>query len=61
MLFGRLLEHIGIEPERLHFSWISSAESTKFIQVVTELTAAVRRVGPNTKLVRQMARNPSDE
>ena len=32
MLKG-LLEHIGIEPGRLHFSWISSAEATKFVEV----------------------------
>ena len=51
-----MLVHIGIEPERLQFSWISSAESTKFIDVVTEVTEAVRKVGPNTKLVRNLVR-----
>ena len=51
-----MLTHIGIEPERLQFSWISSAESTKFIDVVTEVIAGVRKVGPNTKLVKTMVR-----
>jgi coenzyme F420-reducing hydrogenase delta subunit len=50
-----MLVHIGIEPERLHFSWISSAESTKFITVVTELTEAVKRIGPNGKLRKKIA------
>ena len=29
---------MGIEPGRLQFSWISSAESTKFVEVVNEIT-----------------------
>jgi len=53
-----MLEHIGIEPERMQFSWISSAESTKFIDVVTEVTEAVKKVGPNRKIVRNMVREP---
>ncbi len=53
-----MLVHLGIEPERLQFSWISSAESTKFIDVVTEITDAVRKVGPNKKLVKNMVRKP---
>ncbi len=51
-----MLEHIGIEPERLQFSWISSAESTKFIKVVNEVVDEVKKVGPNKKLVKQMVR-----
>jgi len=35
-----LLEHMGIEPGRLHFSWISSAESTKFVEVAKQVTEA---------------------
>ena len=53
-----MLEHIGIEPERLQFSWVSSAESTKFIEVVREVTEAVKKVGPNRRLVRNMVREP---
>jgi len=43
---------MGIEPGRLNFSWISSAEATKFVEVVTEVTESVRALGPNEKLVR---------
>jgi hypothetical protein len=41
------MEHMGIEPGRLQFSWVSSAESTKFVKVVTEVTAAIKDLGPN--------------
>ena len=41
------MEYMGIEPGRLHFSWISSAESTKFVEVAREVTSAVKALGPN--------------
>jgi coenzyme F420-reducing hydrogenase delta subunit len=46
------MEHMGIEPGRLHFSWISSAESTKFVDVAKEVTEAVKALGPNTYFVK---------
>ena len=46
---GNLLEHIGIERERIHFSWISSAEATKFVDVVKDITEKARSLGPNEK------------
>jgi coenzyme F420-reducing hydrogenase delta subunit len=46
ILLKNLLEFTGIEPDRLHFSWISSAEATKFVQVVTGVTEAVKALGP---------------
>jgi F420-non-reducing hydrogenase iron-sulfur subunit len=41
------MEHMGLEPGRLQFSWISSAESTKFVEVVKQVTEAVKALGPN--------------
>jgi len=50
------MEHMGIEPGRIHFSWISSAESTKFVKVVKEVTEAVRALGPNKHFVKHQAK-----
>ena len=47
---------MGIEPGRLHFSWISSAESTKFVDVVNEVTASVKALGPNKHFLKKVAR-----
>ncbi len=47
---------MGVEPGRLHFSWISSAESTKFVKVVTEVTEAVKALGPNKHFVKNQAK-----
>jgi F420-non-reducing hydrogenase iron-sulfur subunit len=45
---------MGIEPGRLQFSWVSSAEATKFVQVVTEVTQVIQELGPNKNLVKTM-------
>ncbi len=50
------MELMGIEPDRLHFSWISSAESTKFVKVVTEVTEKVKAIGPNTHFIKETAK-----
>ena len=54
MLKG-LLEHIGLEPERLQFSWISSAESTKYVEVAQSVAKDVEALGPATRLVKRRA------
>ena len=42
----RILEYIGIEPERLRLDWVSSAEALKFQQVVNEFTETIKELGP---------------
>ena len=41
-----LLEFIGM-GDRLHLSWISSAEAGKFVEVVSGFTEKIRDLGPN--------------
>ncbi len=43
---------MGIEPGRLQFSWVSSAESTKFVDVVNSVTQAVKALGPRKHFVK---------
>ena len=45
-LFKDIVEYMGLEPGRLHFSWISSAEGIKFAQVANEVIEAIRKLGP---------------
>ena len=49
------MEHIGIEPGRLHFSWISSAEATKFVEVAKAVAEEVRPLGPARYLIKRRA------
>jgi coenzyme F420-reducing hydrogenase delta subunit len=50
-----LLEHIGIEPGRLNFSWISSAEATKFVEVAKEVAGDVKALGPAKHFIKRRA------
>lgn len=54
-LLKNLLEFVGVEPERLHFSWISSAEATKFATVAKEVVETVKKAGPARHLVKKEA------
>jgi len=45
---------MGIESGRLHFSWISSAEAGKFVEIVKEITDQVRKLGPAEKLTKTL-------
>lgn len=42
----RVLEKIGIEPERLYLDWVSAAEGRRFSEVIIEFTAKIQKIGP---------------
>ena len=46
MLFRDLLDLLGFDMRRIHFTWISGAEGHKFQQVITEITEETRKLGP---------------
>jgi len=41
-----LLAFMGLEG-RVHLEWISSAEAQKFVQVVTDFTNKIKKLGPS--------------
>ena len=50
-LLKKLLDLVGLEPGRVHFSWVSAAEGEKFAGVVRKVTDAVKALGPARQLV----------
>jgi F420-non-reducing hydrogenase iron-sulfur subunit len=52
-LLRNLLGYVGINPDRLHLDWVSSAEAPKFAQVTKEFVDTVRALGPLTQEVPQ--------
>jgi len=50
ILFRELLQALGFDMERIHFTWISAAEGHKWQEVVTEITEKTRQMGPYTSL-----------
>jgi len=49
----KLLEYMGVEPERVQASWVSASEGEKWAEVVTEVTRGVKEVGPNELFTEQ--------
>ena len=47
---------MGVEPGRLQFSWVSSAESTKFVDVVKSVTDTIKALGPNEEYIKTKAK-----
>jgi len=47
------MEHMGVEPGRVQFSWVSSAESTKFVDVVKDVSEKIKELGPNNRFVKK--------
>jgi F420-non-reducing hydrogenase iron-sulfur subunit len=51
-LVKRLLEYIGLEPERFQMSWVSAAEGIKYTEVIKDFVQELKPLGPQTKLRR---------
>ena len=49
----KLLEFLGIEPDRVRMTWVSAAEGRKYADVVRELTDDIKKLGPMTKFRRE--------
>ncbi len=51
-LLKNLLEFIGLEEERVHFTWVSASEGLRFGNVIEKVTEKVKALGPAVKLVK---------
>ncbi len=45
-LLKNTLAQFGLEKERLKLDWISAVEGDKFVQVVSDMVEAVKKLGP---------------
>ena len=41
-----LLEHVGVNPERLRIEWIAASEGSRFAEIMNEFPARVKELGP---------------
>lgn len=55
LLLRKLLEFIGVEPERLRLVWVSATEGQKFAEVAASMTEELRALGP-ARCLRRRAR-----
>ncbi|MCC6046104.1 MAG: hydrogenase iron-sulfur subunit [Ignisphaera sp.] len=45
-LLKKLLQEVGVEPERLRLEWISATEAPKLVKVVNSFVDEIRKLGP---------------
>jgi len=48
----KLLEYVGLEPDRFRMSWVSAAEGTKYTQIIKDFVKDIKSLGPQKKLRR---------
>jgi len=53
-LLKNWLEYVGIEPERVQFSWVSAAEGGRFAEILQKVIEGVKRVGPIQRLTKKI-------
>lgn len=51
-LLKDFLQYVGIDPERVQFSWVSAAEGGRFAQIVKQVAEEIKALGPNKKMVK---------
>ncbi len=51
-LVKKLLEYVGLEPERFQMSWVSAAEGVKYTQIIKDFVQELKSLGPQKKLRR---------
>lgn len=49
-MFKRVMEYVGLEPERLQIHWISASEGGRVAEVARKMTTEIRALGPNTMM-----------
>jgi coenzyme F420-reducing hydrogenase delta subunit/NADH:ubiquinone oxidoreductase subunit E len=42
----KLLEHIGLDPERLRIEWVSAGEGIRFSNIMNEFVPRIEKLGP---------------
>jgi len=50
-----LLAYVGIEPDRVQFSWVSASEGGRFSDLVRQVSEDVKRLGPQRRLSKEIA------
>ena len=46
------LEYVGIEPERVQFSWVSASEGNRFAELVENIVQDIKSLGAASKIVK---------
>jgi F420-non-reducing hydrogenase iron-sulfur subunit len=45
-LTRRILQHIGVNPQRLRLEWVSASQGIRFAEVMNDVSKTIRELGP---------------
>lgn len=45
-LIKKVLAEVGLKPERFDLQWASAAEAPRFVRLITDFTAEIKKLGP---------------
>lgn len=48
LLLKKVIEQLGIEPERLRLEWVSASEGDRFASVIREMVTEAKQLGPSS-------------
>ena len=47
LLLKKVLEQLGLEPERLRLEWVSASEGDRFARIINDMTKEIKKIGPS--------------
>jgi len=54
MLLKKVLQDLGVEPERLRLEWVSASEGDKFAAIVRDMVEELKGLGPNPLKIKEV-------
>jgi coenzyme F420-reducing hydrogenase delta subunit len=56
-IIKRMITYIGLEPERVQFSWVSASEGGRFAALMNKVIDDIKRLGPSKKMVKKLVKD----
>ncbi len=47
LMLKKVLEHLGLKPERLRLEWVSVSEGERFATIIKDMTKEIKKLGPS--------------
>ena len=55
-IMKRMITYIGLEPERVQFSWVSASEGGRFAALMNRVIDDIKKLGPSKKMVKKLVK-----
>ncbi len=60
-MFKELMDFMGIEMDRVTFSWVSAAEGARWAEVVNSTVSRIRELGPYVSYKEMVKKSVEEE